>query len=174
MTQKKKPHKDFPGSSVAETSPSNEEGTGLIPGWGAKIPHTSGPKHQNIQQKQYYKNSIKTLKMVHLKKKKPSISDKIGSASQVLCRRWTRVRGPAEDLMGEQMNAEWVTWGRKPRTGWGRPQLLLLCSHLFSIVGLKKDLETKSPWWFLRVQSGGSRRNPLPNLSRTNCCCTDC
>ena len=87
MTKKKKTHKDFPGSSVVETSPSNEEGTGLIPRWVAKIPHTSGPKHQNIQQKQYYKNSIKTLKMIHLKKKKKtSISDKIGSASQVLCR----------------------------------------------------------------------------------------
>ena len=74
MTKKKKTHKDFPGSSVVETSPSNEEGTGLIPRWVAKIPHTSGPKHQNIQQKQYYKNSIKTLKMIHLKKKKNLVS----------------------------------------------------------------------------------------------------
>ena len=48
MTQKKKPHKDFPGSSVAETSPSNEEGTGLIPGWGAKIPHVLQPKNPTL------------------------------------------------------------------------------------------------------------------------------
>ena len=27
---------------------------GLIPIWGAKIPHASRPKHQNIKQKQYY------------------------------------------------------------------------------------------------------------------------
>ena len=26
----------------------------LIPGWGAKIPHASWPKNQNIKQKQYY------------------------------------------------------------------------------------------------------------------------
>ena len=25
----------------------------MIPGWGAKIPHGSGPKNQNIKQKQY-------------------------------------------------------------------------------------------------------------------------
>lgn len=63
--------------------------------------------------------------------------------------------------MGEHVNAEWVSWRRTPRAGWGRPQLLLLCSHLFSSVGLDKDPETKSPWWFLRVQSGRSGRNPL-------------
>ena len=43
----------------------------------------------------------------------------------------------------------------------GEPIELLLCSQLFSTVGLEKDSKTKSPWWFLRVQSGGSGRNPL-------------
>ena len=41
--------RDFPGSPVVKTLPSNEGGTGLIPGWGAKIPHASGPKQQNIK-----------------------------------------------------------------------------------------------------------------------------
>ena len=52
--------------------PSNAGGTGSIPGWGSKIPHAWWPKRQNIKQKQYCKkqeNTIKTLKMVHIKKK---------------------------------------------------------------------------------------------------------
>ena len=41
------------------------------PGQGAKIPHATGPKKkQNIKQKQYATDSIKTLKMAHIKKKK--------------------------------------------------------------------------------------------------------
>ena len=35
---------DFPGGPVVKTSPSNAGGTGLIPGQGGKIPHTSRPK----------------------------------------------------------------------------------------------------------------------------------
>ena len=59
---------DFPGGPVVKTSPSN---AGSIPGWGARIPHASWPKSQNIKQKQYCnKNSIKTLKkMVQIFKK---------------------------------------------------------------------------------------------------------
>ena len=60
--------KDFPGSPVAKTSPSNVGGGGLIPGWGAKIPHALGPKNWNIKQKQYcnsingpYQKSKKTI-----------------------------------------------------------------------------------------------------------------
>ena len=55
---------DFPGRPVVKTSPSNTEDTGSMPGWEAKIPHVSGPKNQNIQQKQYciLTNSIKTFK----------------------------------------------------------------------------------------------------------------
>ena len=41
---------DFPGSPVVKTSPSR---AGSISGWGAKIPHASRPKNQNIKQKQY-------------------------------------------------------------------------------------------------------------------------
>ena len=45
--------RDFPGGPVVKTSPSNAGGASLIPGWGAKIPHASGSKKQNIRQKQY-------------------------------------------------------------------------------------------------------------------------
>ena len=44
--------RNFPGAPVAKTSPSNAGGTGLIPGWGARIPHASWPKNQNMRQKQ--------------------------------------------------------------------------------------------------------------------------
>ena len=45
-------YRDFPGSSVVNTSPTNAGGVGSIPGRGAKIPHASRPKNQNIKQKQ--------------------------------------------------------------------------------------------------------------------------
>ena len=35
----------FPESPGVETSSSNSGGAGLIPGWGAKIPHALGPKN---------------------------------------------------------------------------------------------------------------------------------
>ena len=38
---------------VVGTSPFNAGGAGLIPGWGAGVPHALGPKGQNIKQKQY-------------------------------------------------------------------------------------------------------------------------
>ena len=37
---------------MVKTSPSNAGGAGSIPGQGAKIPHASWPKNQNIEQKQ--------------------------------------------------------------------------------------------------------------------------
>ena len=43
----------FPGGPAVKTSPSNAGSTGSIPGWGAKIPHASWPKYQNIKQEQY-------------------------------------------------------------------------------------------------------------------------
>ena len=42
---------DFVGGPVVETLTSNARGEGLIPGWGAKLPHASWPKKQNIKQK---------------------------------------------------------------------------------------------------------------------------
>ena len=38
---------------MVKTSPSNAGGLGSVPGQGAKIPHASGSKNQNIKQKQY-------------------------------------------------------------------------------------------------------------------------
>ena len=38
--------RDFPGGPVVKTSPSNAGGVGSIPGWGARIPHTSWPKEK--------------------------------------------------------------------------------------------------------------------------------
>ena len=49
------------GSQVVETWPSNVAGVSLIPDEGAKIPHSSWPKNQNIRQKQYCKKSNKDL-----------------------------------------------------------------------------------------------------------------
>ena len=63
---------DFPGGPVAKTLPFSVGGS--IPGREAKIPHTSVSKNQNIKKKKKRSNivtdSIKTLKMVHIKKKK--------------------------------------------------------------------------------------------------------
>ena len=43
----------------------------MIPGQGDKIPHASWPKNQNINNRSnVVTNSIHTLKMVHIKKKK--------------------------------------------------------------------------------------------------------
>ena len=51
---------DFPGGPVVKPSPSNAGGAGSIPGQGAKIPHASWPKNQNIKQKQYFNKFNKT------------------------------------------------------------------------------------------------------------------
>ena len=54
--------RDFPGGAVVKTSPYSAGGAGLIPGQGAKIPHASQPKHQNIKQKQYCNRFNKDFK----------------------------------------------------------------------------------------------------------------
>ena len=51
--------RDFPGGPVPKTSPSK---TGRFDPWSeAKTPYASGPKSQNIKQKQYC-NKLKILK----------------------------------------------------------------------------------------------------------------
>jgi len=47
----------------------NAGAEGSIPGWGAKIPQASQPKHQNIKQQKQHCNKF-NKKMVHMKKKK--------------------------------------------------------------------------------------------------------
>ena len=67
--------RDFPGGPVVKTWPSNAGGAGSIPGRGAKIPHASRPRNQNIKQKQYCNKFNKDFKngphqKKNLKKKK--------------------------------------------------------------------------------------------------------
>ena len=47
---------------MVKTSPSSAVGAGSMPGWGAKIPHASWPKNQNIKQKQYCNEFNKDFK----------------------------------------------------------------------------------------------------------------
>ena len=60
-----------------QTSPSNDEGVGLIPGQGAKIPHGSRPKNQNKKQKQYCNNFNEDFK-----NEKKNQSQRVTSAKQ--------------------------------------------------------------------------------------------
>ena len=68
--QTRKELRDLPGGPVVKTLPFNAGSVGSISGQGVKIPHALGSKKPNIKQKQFVTNSIKTLKMVHIKKKK--------------------------------------------------------------------------------------------------------
>ena len=61
---------DFRSRPVVKTLPSNATGTGSNPRLRAKIPRASWPTNQNLKQKKFVTNSIKTLKMVYVKKKK--------------------------------------------------------------------------------------------------------
>ena len=64
----RKEDRDFPGGPVIKTLPSNTGDAGSIPGCGMKIPHSSWPKNQSINRSNIVSDSIKTLKMVHIKK----------------------------------------------------------------------------------------------------------
>ena len=46
---------------MVKTLPSNAGSPGSIPGQGAKLPHRSQPRKQNIKQKQYYNRLNKDL-----------------------------------------------------------------------------------------------------------------
>ena len=63
----KKGGRDLPGGSGVKTSPSNARSADSIPGCQVKTPHTSQPKNQNVEQKQYWNKFNKDFKMVHLK-----------------------------------------------------------------------------------------------------------
>ena len=47
---------------MVENPPANAGDTGSSPGLGAKIPHASGPKNQNIKLKQYCNKFNKDFK----------------------------------------------------------------------------------------------------------------
>ena len=56
---------------MVKTSPSNVGDVGLIPGQEAEISHASSQNNQNVETvKNIVTNSLKSLKMVHIKKKK--------------------------------------------------------------------------------------------------------
>lgn len=60
---------DFPGGQVVKILPFNAGGAGSIPDQGDKIPHISRPKNKETQNgNNIVKNSIKVLKVVHIKK----------------------------------------------------------------------------------------------------------
>ena len=66
--------RDFPGGSVVKTSMKGD--IGWIPSWGTKIPHASWPKKNKTQNRNIIvTNSIKTLKMAHIKKKNLKIKN---------------------------------------------------------------------------------------------------
>ena len=71
---------DFPGGPVVKTSPPSAGGAGLIPGWGAKIQHASGPQNKTIKQKQHC-DKFNILKIV--KKKKIPFQNYLGSLRHV-------------------------------------------------------------------------------------------
>ena len=87
---------DFPGSPVVKTPPSN---AGVQ---GGKIPHTLGPKHQNLKKEDrssVVTNSIKTLKMVHDQKKilkKVQVLEQKGQCEDF--KKLHGARGPAQCL----------------------------------------------------------------------------
>ena len=62
---------------MVKTSPSSAGGVGLIPRWGAKIPHALQPKSQNIKEKQYCnkfnKDFTNAPHQKNLKKKKSKV-----------------------------------------------------------------------------------------------------
>ena len=62
-------HRDFPGGPVVGTSPSNAERASSLPGGGNKMLHALRPeKTKNKNGSNIVTNSVKTLKMVHIKK----------------------------------------------------------------------------------------------------------
>ena len=55
---------------MIKTLPTNAGGLGSIPSWGDKIPHASGPKNQNVKQKQCRNKFNKDFKNgLYIKKK---------------------------------------------------------------------------------------------------------
>ena len=92
-------HWDFPGDPVVNTSPSKAGGADSFPGQGAKIPHASRPKNQNIKQKQYCNKFNKDFKNGPHQKKKKIFKKKIqnnSSTGYTVCQaqRKRKARGP--------------------------------------------------------------------------------
>ena len=58
---------------MIKTSPSNAGGVGSRHGWGTKTPHAFWPKKEPKNRSSSVTNSIKTLKVIHIKKKRKVI-----------------------------------------------------------------------------------------------------
>ena len=68
---------EFPFDLVVKTLPSNPGGASSIPGQGVRIPLALQPEQNKAKNRgNIITNSIKTLKMVHIKKKKKRIHDR--------------------------------------------------------------------------------------------------
>ena len=88
--------------------PSNAGGAGSIPGRGAKIPHASQPKNQNIKQKQYCNKFNKDFKkMLYL----------LGICSLLLILKLrhtvTAISGILPDIMVSYFGAIYVCFKKK-------------------------------------------------------------
>ena len=79
-----KDHKrDLADGPMVKISPSSGRSVSLISGWGAKIPHASQLKSQNIKQKQYcnkkfnkdFKNGLHTKKSFNKNKNQKTAQD---------------------------------------------------------------------------------------------------
>ena len=64
---------DFPGGPVVKTSPSNAGGEGQIPGRELRSHMPQGQKTKTQNRSNLVTDSIKTLKMVYIKKKKKEL-----------------------------------------------------------------------------------------------------
>ena len=165
----------LPGGLVVKTSPSNTGDVGSIPGWGAKIPHISQPRSQNIKQKQHCtKNSIRDFKNgPHLKKIKNkknflsvhnSRTENYGNFSQK-----GKLRGKLI-LIGEGKSSSWNSestkcvqglsqWGLRAGNMYKRalssPNLLVilyrLICHFKGLTG--NEMSSCQPLWSLPAES---------------------
>ena len=82
--------REFSGGPVIKISSSNTGDAGSIPGQGAKIPHASWPKTQNIKQKGYcnrfntdFKNGLQQKKKKKLKNERKDTHSHLPHISQV-------------------------------------------------------------------------------------------
>ena len=98
------PNRDFPGSPVVKTLPSNAWGVGSIPGWGAKIPHASWPENQNKKQKQYCNKFNKDFKNGPHPKKKKILKKNLPSQRYDLS--WTFMMWAPRTLKGNENDSE--------------------------------------------------------------------
>ena len=125
---------------MVKTLPSNAGAAGSIPGQGAKIPHASRPKNQNIKEKQYCNKFNKDLKNGPHQKKK-------------ILKKFFEYKDSVKYLLGEWRYKQ--IWGQK----WGSENLYLWlppCRSLWT---------TLIPQW--RAGAPARESSPSSSLSPT-------